>query len=67
MGNEVEEMFQLEKYRTINMGLASNPITSGEFIKSLIDELPTESAKTDEEWITPQSVKEIEEFLQSTL
>lgn len=58
----MEGQIELEKLRAVNTGLATNPATAADFIKSLLNE-QEEVAETDEEWTTPRSVEEIEQFL----
>jgi hypothetical protein len=60
MNNEISQQADLERYRTINLGLAANPDTGIKFIKKLLEE---EKAKLEEEttdvWITPEDADEI--------
>lgn len=68
MTNETKEAFELEKYRTINIGLVTNPATSAEFLKVLTQDMATEEvAKSDPDWFTPESVQDIERFLQTNV
>ncbi len=66
MGTELEREIDLEKLRATNMGLATNPATSREFLLNLLQEETVEEEYiTDRGWTTPQSVQEIEEFLRT--
>jgi len=60
MNQEIEDRIELERIRTENMALASNPATSGEFLKYLFDD---KEAQEVEQWVTPKSTDEIEEML----
>ena len=67
MGNETEREIDLEKLRATNMGLATNPATSRDFLMNLLHENQPSSVEyiTDKGWTTPRSIEEIESFLQS--
>lgn len=65
INHEMNEQIDLEKMRALSTGLAVNPSTSREYILSLLKE-EEEETKTSEEWTTPESVRDIEEFLRTT-
>lgn len=68
LGYESQQMVDFEKYRTINTGLVTNPATSKGFLKRLLDEQePQTIHESSDEWMTPQSLQDIEAFLQQTV
>lgn len=67
MGHEAEHEIDLEKLRATNMGLATNPATSRDFLMNMLDEQKEEvEYVTDKGWTTPGSVEEIENFLRNS-
>ena len=62
MNRDIDDQIALERMRTENMALASNPATSGEFLKALFEEEVEVFEETDE-WQQPQNVEDIEAFL----
>lgn len=64
MNRDTEEKIELERVRALNTGLATNPATSRDFILKMIEE-EQEEFHTDEEWTTPRSAQEIEDFLKA--
>jgi len=67
MNNEAEREIDLEKLRATNMGLATNPATSRDFLLSMIQDAQKDDVEyiTDRGWTTPKSVQDIEEFLRN--
>jgi hypothetical protein len=65
MGLEVKDQIDLERYRAISTGLATNPATASDFIQGLLKEQEEEEEiiYTEQEWTTPRSIEEIEQFL----
>lgn len=61
MGEEQEEQLEIEKFRAVNYALGSNPATSGEYLKRMIEEnVEEEVYETDKSWLTPEGVEDIE-------
>jgi hypothetical protein len=67
INNETKKEIDLEKLRATNMGLATNPATSREFLIGMLQEAQKDQGEveyvTDKGWTTPRSIEEIEEFL----
>lgn len=65
MKQETEEEVELEKFRALNHALGSNPATSSEFIKHLMEEAETEEViyETDDEWIQPEGIEDIKALI----
>jgi hypothetical protein len=60
MNYEVDEQVELEKYRSISTGLASNPATSSEYLNRLLeDEREEEVVYESPDWMTPQNQEEL--------
>ncbi len=62
MNYEIDEQVGLERSRTENTALASNPATSTELLKALFEERQ-EIEVFDEDWSSPESIEDIEDFL----
>lgn len=70
MGREIEDDVKLERFRTENLALASNPTTSPKFIEHLMKTRNEESqieadVDGDVDWQTPTSVEEVEDVLRN--
>ena len=68
MNNERQQEIDLEKLRATNMGLATNPATSRDFLLNMLQEAQKDQEVeyiTDKGWTTPKSVEEIESFLKT--
>ena len=69
IGEETEEIVELEKIKLQNMALAIHPATQTDYLKSLFpdetdDAIPEEfeNENIDIEWRTPSSEEELEEL-----
>lgn len=74
MNRETEDEVKLERIRTENFALASNPATSGKFIQmleaqrqkdQLLETRIEEETGMEVEWRMPTSVEEVEDVLQN--
>lgn len=66
MNDEITQQTEVERVRTENLALATNAATSSEFLKHLFEHIspePEEPQVLEEEWVTPNDVKEVEDFL----
>lgn len=73
MNREFQDSAKLERIRTENMALASNPQTSPKFIEHLMREreqegqleVELEDEGIEVEWQTPTSTEEVQDVLQN--